>query len=117
MFEPAYTRLARAVVLQAVKDAVNPVRCGSRDYSVRNIKADARKFIRKAVLEDGYEHGIFELAGVDPRRVLAHLEERMKTHVDSGRRGQHRGKYEPGAGAQVQRAAEQIPGAATAGVF
>ncbi|WP_435374052.1 hypothetical protein [Desulfofundulus salinus] len=118
MFDPAYIRLAQAVVLQALKDAVNPVRLNGRDYSARHIKADARKFIRKAVREDGYERSIFELAGVDPRRVLTHLEERMKRHVDSGRRGQHRGKHEPGTGAQVRRVAEEVPGAGSAaGVF
>ncbi|AEG14490.1 hypothetical protein SAMN02745218_01147 [Desulfofundulus australicus DSM 11792] len=78
MFEPAYIRLAQAVVLQAIKDVIKPVRFSSNDRSARSIKADARKFIRKAVLEDGYERGIFELAGMDPRRVQAYLEERIR---------------------------------------
>jgi hypothetical protein len=85
MFEPAYIRLAQAVVLQAVKDVIKPIRFGPHDRSAGSIKADARKFIRKAALEDGYERNIFELAGVDPRRILAHLEEKMKNHEDKGK--------------------------------
>ena len=103
MLEPAYVRMAQAIVLRAVKDALNPVRNGSHDYSARYIKADARKFIQKAALEDGYERGIFELAGIDPRLVLAHLEERMKRHVDCGRRGQYCSQHQPGVGPPVRR--------------
>jgi hypothetical protein len=84
MFEPAYIRLAQAVVLQAVKDVIKPVRFSPNDRSARSIKADARKFIRKAALEDGYERGIFELAGMDPRLVLAHLET-ARNHTGRGK--------------------------------
>ncbi|MGB9804850.1 hypothetical protein [Desulfofundulus sp.] len=78
MFGPAYIRLAQAIIIQAVKDVIRPVRFGPHDHSAGYIKADARKFIRKAALEDGYERGIFELAGMDPRWVQAYLEKKIR---------------------------------------
>ncbi|MBO8128923.1 MAG: hypothetical protein H0Z39_06960 [Peptococcaceae bacterium] len=113
----AYRRLARAIVSQAVRDVLRPVKVNARDWPVWYIRADARRFLRNGAEKDGHECCVFELAGICPRQVLKAIE---GGNIRVDRRGyrQHRSKCKPGAGAQVRHIAEKVPGAGgAAGVF
>ncbi|MGO0122250.1 hypothetical protein [Desulfothermobacter acidiphilus] len=70
----AYREIARAVVFQALRDAVKP-KFVSSEGERRAVKEDALRFLKKAVDEDGYERLLFEVAGICARQALKWLAE------------------------------------------
>lgn len=81
---PALRRLAGAVVLRAVRDAVSlhpsPLEKG---VSLNDLREDALAFLWAARDYDGWERYIFSLAGICPGRVMAKIEkEHRKERVN-----------------------------------
>ncbi|ACX52026.1 MULTISPECIES: hypothetical protein [Ammonifex] len=70
----AYREIARAVVFQALRDAIKP-KFVSSEGERRAVKEDALRFLRKAVEEDGYERLLFEVAGICARQALKWVSE------------------------------------------
>jgi hypothetical protein len=65
----SWRQLARATVLQAMRDILYPARFEKDEAGQEEIRRDALFFLSIAVDEDGYERGVFELAGICPRRL------------------------------------------------